>query len=96
MGISFILIGGAKIGSYRAKVEVSLKPGHMNSEGLTTEKALRDMDYDLEEVSTAKVYEIDLNAPSRERARELVEDMCRKLLANPVKDDYSIEVEKSE
>lgn len=75
-------------------MEVRLKPGHVDSEGLTTEKALRDLDYEVKEVSTAKIYEIDLKAPSLEEAEEQVNEMCKKLLANPVKDDYEIEVKK--
>jgi len=75
-------------------VEVRLKPGHVDSEGLTTEKALRDLDYEIREVSTAKIYEIDLEAPSLEEAEEEANEMCKKLLANPVKDDYEIEVKK--
>lgn len=84
-----------KIKSYKARVEVKLKPGHVDSEGLTTKKALSDMGYEVEEVSTAKVYEIELEASSLDKAEEKVEDMCKKLLANPVKDDYKAEVEKA-
>lgn len=81
---------------YLARVEVRLKPGHVDSEGLTTEKALNDMDYEVRDVSTAKVYEIHFNAQSQKKAEETVDDMCRKILANPVKDDYEVEVEKAE
>ena len=82
--------------SYSARVEVRLKPGHVDSEGLTTENALKDMGHEVDEVSTAKVFEIEMKAESAEEAEEAVEDMCRKLLANPVKDDYKIEVNKTE
>lgn len=85
-----------KISSYHAKIEVRLKPGHVDSEGLTTKGALSDMGYEVEKVSTAKVYEIDFEASSQEEAEERVEEMCKKLLANPVKDDYTVEVEKAE
>lgn len=84
-----------KIKSYNATVKVKLKPGHIDSEGLTTKKALNDMGFEVEEVSTAKVYEIELKASSLEEAEKRVEDMCKKLLANPVKDDYKAEVEKA-
>lgn len=68
----------------------------MDSEGTTTKKALNDMGYDVGGVSTAKVYEIELEAPTPQEAEELADDMCRKLLANPVKDDYEVEVKESE
>ena len=85
-----------KISSYHATVEVKLKKGHVDSEGLTTERALKEMGYEVDEVSTAKVYEIDFEASSKEEADEKIEEMCRKLLANPVKDDYEIKVNKAE
>ena len=88
--------GGIEIENFKARVEVKLKPGHVDSEGLTTEKALNDMDYEVEEVKTAKVYELEIKAGSLTEAEEKVEDMCRKILANPVKDDYKVEVEKAE
>lgn len=80
--------------TYQVRVEVKLKPGHMDSEGITTEKALQDMGYEVEEVSTAKVYEIKIKAENVEGAEEKVEEFCRKLLANPVKDDYKYEVKE--
>lgn len=84
-----------KINSFNARIKVKLKPDHIDSEGLTAKKALSDMGFEVEEVSTAKVYEIKLKASSLEEAKERVEDMCKKLLANPVKDDYEAEVEKA-
>lgn len=67
----------------------------MDSEGLTAKEALKGMDYAVEKVSTAKVYEIEFRAASLEKAERKVEEMCKKLLANPVKDDYKIEVEEA-
>lgn len=84
-----------KIKSYHARIEVRLKPDHIDSEGLTTKEALNDMGFEVEEASTAKVYEIDMKASSLKDAEKKVEDMCKKLLANPVKDDYKVEVEKA-
>ncbi len=87
---------GSKINSYHAKIEVRLKPGHVDSEGLTAKEALSDMGYEVQKASTAKVYEINFEANSLGEAEERVEEMCKKLLANPVKDDYTVEVEEAE
>lgn len=86
---------GIKISSYRARVEVKLKSDHIDSEGLTAKKALNDMGYKINEVTTANVYEIDLEADSLKEAEERTDEMCRKMLANPVKDDYKVEVEET-
>ena len=79
---------------YRAKVEVSLKPGLSDPEGETSAESLRDLGYPVSEVSISKVFYILLTAQSLEEARNQVDQMCQKLLANPVKDNYEIEVGK--
>ncbi len=80
---------------YMARVEVSLKPGHSDPEGETTKYSLVEMNYAVESVKVSKVYEICINASSLEEAREIVDEMCRRLLANPVKDNYIINIEES-
>ncbi|HIE19399.1 TPA: phosphoribosylformylglycinamidine synthase subunit PurS [Candidatus Bathyarchaeota archaeon] len=81
---------------YIARVEVGLKPGHSDPEGETTRVSLLELNYSVEEVRVSKVYKILLEASSLEEAKRKVEEMCRRLLANPVKDDYRINVEEAE
>ena len=38
------------------------------------------------------MYTVELNATSIQEAKRLAEDICRKLLVNPVKDDFKVEV----
>lgn len=79
---------------YRLKVEVSLKPGHSDPEGETTARLLRELGYKVEGVNVSKVYNIILEAGSREEALAKAEEMCRRLLANPTKDNYAVVVEE--
>ena len=79
---------------YRAKVEVELKPGHSDPEGETTKQALLELKYPVKSVGVSKVYEILLEARSLAEAKRLVDEMCRRLLANPVKDNYRFEIEE--
>jgi len=79
---------------YRAKVEVELKPGHSDPEGETTKQALVELKYPVKLVGVSKVYEIQLEAKSLAEAKRLVDEMCRRLLANPVKDNYRFEIEE--
>lgn len=79
---------------FKAKVEVSLKPGHSDPEGETTAHALRELNYPVKSVTVSKVYIISLEAESKNRANVLLEEMCRRLLANPTKDNYRFEVEE--
>lgn len=79
---------------YLSRVEVRLKPGYLDPEGESTKRALQDLRYRVHRVGVVKVYEIELTASSLQEARRLTEEMCRRLLSNPVKDDYSFEVKK--
>lgn len=79
---------------FKARVEISLKKGHTDPEGETTAKLLRELGYMIENVWVSKVFSITLKANSKAEAENLVEEMCRRLLANPTKDDYSYTVEE--
>jgi phosphoribosylformylglycinamidine synthase len=78
---------------YLAKIEVSLKPGHSNPEGETTAHLLKELGYKVEAVDVSKVYTVMLDAASVKEAKAKAEEMCKRLLANPTKDNYTIAVE---
>ena len=80
---------------YIARVEVGLKPGHSDPEGETTKASLAELDYPVKDVRVSKVYEVLLEAPSIKEAERQIEEMCRRLLANPVKDNYAFEIEEA-
>ena len=80
---------------YKARVEVSLKPGHSDPEGETTTRSLRELAYLVRSVGVSKMYTITLEANSRSDAETKVESMCKKLLANPTKDNYTFQVEEA-
>lgn len=79
---------------YQLKIEVSLKPGHSDPEGEATARLLKELGYKVEGVNVSKVYSVALEAESREEARVKAEEMCKRLLANPTKDDYTIIIEE--
>jgi phosphoribosylformylglycinamidine synthase PurS subunit len=78
---------------YRVRIEVCLKPGHSDPEGETTAGLLKELGYRVDSVNMSKVYSIVLEAASRREAEMKAEEMCKLLLANPTKDDYTIVVE---
>jgi len=80
---------------YRARIEVSLKPGHSDPEGEMTGASLRELKYRVESVRVSKVYEVHLEASSKEEAERQVDEMCRRLLANPNKDNYRFVIEEA-
>jgi len=76
-----------------AEVKIELKEGVADPEGMNTKKALELLDWNIEGVKSGKIYEIDLGENiSEEDAREEVEEMCKRLLANPVIQTYEIDI----
>jgi len=80
---------------FRARIEVNLKPGHSDPEGETTKQSLSELNYAVHSVNVSKVYEIVLEAKSLAEAKKQVDEMCKRLLANPVKDNYCFEIEET-
>jgi phosphoribosylformylglycinamidine synthase len=81
---------------YRLRIEVGLKLGHSDPEGETTARLLRELGYEVEPVIISKVYNTILKATSKKEANAKAEEMCKKLLANPTKDNYIVEVDEEE
>ena len=79
---------------YRAKIEVSLKPGHSDPEGETTARLLKELGYKVETVNVSKVYTVTLEASIIKEVKAKAEEMSKRLLANPTKDNYMITVEE--
>jgi len=79
---------------FLARVHVTLKPTVNDPPGLTIRGALHALGFTgVETVRSGKYMEIRLDAESADEARAQVEEMCRKLLANPVIEQYRYEVE---
>ena len=77
----------------RAQVEIHLKKGVADPEGDNVLKALKLLGFDsVSAVRSIKVFEIEVGGRSPAKARAEVEEMCRKLLANPVIHDYRVSV----
>ena len=77
----------------KIRVLVRLKPGILDVQGAAVKRALNGLGFgDLVDLRVGKVIEIEVDAATPTAARARVDDMCRKLLANPMLEDYSIEI----
>jgi len=77
----------------KAKVHITLKPGVLDPQGKAVQHALASLGFSgVDDVRQGKYIEIDLQETDAERARAQVEDMCKKLLANTVIENYSVEI----
>lgn len=75
----------------KALVHVTLKPDVLDPQGKAIRNACASLGYDaVEGVRQGKLFEVDLAAGSEDEARRLLDELCRKLLANPVIEDYAI------
>jgi phosphoribosylformylglycinamidine synthase PurS subunit len=80
----------------KARVHVSLKQGVLDPQGKAIGNALGALGFiGVGEVRQGKLIELDLAEADPLRARKQVEAMCKELLANPVIEDYTIEVSPS-
>jgi phosphoribosylformylglycinamidine synthase len=78
----------------RVKIFISFKEGVLDPQGKAVERSLHSLGYEeVRDVRMGKYLEIELEASSREAAEARVREMCDKLLANPVIEDYKFEIE---
>ncbi len=77
---------------FLVKAEVSLKRGHFDPEGDVAAKSLKDLGFGVGTVRVSKGYTMEIDARDASEAKALAEEMCRRLLANPIKDDFRVEV----
>ncbi|MFW6195242.1 MAG: phosphoribosylformylglycinamidine synthase subunit PurS [Chloroflexota bacterium] len=79
---------------FLAKVRVTLKTTVNDPEGITISRALGNLGFDtVDSVRSGKYFEVRLNESDRAEAESKVKQMCEKLLANPVIERYSFELE---
>ena len=80
---------------FKVKIEVKLKPGVLDPQGKTVLQALNNLGYkEVEDARIGKLIELRLNEGSAERVRERVNDMCVKLLSNPVIENFEVNIEE--
>ena len=77
----------------KARVLVRLKPGILDVQGASVQRALHGLGFaEVQALRVGKVLDIELDGVSGDSARRRVEEMCARLLTNPVIEDYTVEV----
>ena len=75
----------------KIKVIVTLKKSVLDPQGTVIQQTLDGMGFnDINEVRQGKFFEVNIDEKDQKKAEEKVEDMCKKLLANLVIEDYQI------
>ena len=75
----------------KIKVIVTLKNGVLDPQGKAIQQTLNGMNFNnVEDVRQGKFFEIEINEKDENKAKSSVDEMCKKLLANLVIEDYKI------
>ncbi len=83
--------------TYLARVIVTLKPTVNDPPGLTIAGGLRTLGFkEVNQVRAGKYLEVRLDAGDKGEAEAKVKEMCQKLLANPIIEDFRFQVEAAE
>ena len=78
----------------RARVYITYKEGILDPQGKTVLRALKSLGYDeVENLRVGKYMELELAGEDKEGLEKRLGEMCEKLLANPIIEDYDLEVE---
>jgi phosphoribosylformylglycinamidine synthase len=71
---------------------VRLKPGILDVQGAAVKRALAGLGFtDVADLRMGKMIEVEVDAATAAEARRRADEMCRKLLANPVLEEYTVE-----
>ena len=77
----------------KARVLVRLKPGILDVQGASVQRALQGLGFcEVQGLRVGKVLDLELDGVSGDSARRRVEEMCARLLTNPVIEDYTVEM----
>lgn len=77
----------------KAVIEVRLKKGILDPQGKAVNHALTNLGFDeIQDVRIGKLIEMELKASNRKEAEEMAEQACKKLLANPVIEEYTYDI----
>ena len=77
----------------KAKIYIKYKDGILDPQGKVTNKALKSIGIsDIEELTIGKYIEIQFNDVTKEKAKSIAEESCKKLLVNPNTQTYNFEI----
>ncbi|HRI85293.1 MAG TPA: phosphoribosylformylglycinamidine synthase subunit PurS [Ignavibacteria bacterium] len=80
---------------YTSKINIKIRDTILDPQGKAVEHSLKSLGFDsVTDTRIGKFIELKIDAKSEEEAKKITEETCRKLLANPVMEDYEFIVSK--
>ncbi len=82
---------------YKANILITLRPSILDPQGKATQRALGNLGFSsVEHVRMGKYIELWIDEKAEDAAAQVAREVCRKLLANEVIEDFSIQLERTE
>ncbi len=81
---------------FNVEVKISLKNGMLNPEATTIERSLDLLGYDVNNAKTIDIITFEMDGENESEINKNVEDMCERLLCNPVIHNYDIKITPSD
>lgn len=79
----------------KARVTVTLKTGVLDPQGKAIEGACRNLGFDgVASVRQGKVFDVEIEGEDKDAAKAQISEMCDKLLANTVIEDYAVNIDR--
>ncbi len=80
---------------YHARIQITLRPSILDPQGKAVQQSVHHLGYDaVARVRMGKYAEVLLDADSQEEAENMTRELCSRVLANPVMEDFTFTVEK--
>lgn len=78
---------------YSAKIKVTLRKSILDPQGKAVEHSIESLGYsNVKDTRIGKYIELNIDVETEEQARTITNEICSKLLANPVMEDYEYEI----
>jgi phosphoribosylformylglycinamidine synthase len=82
---------------FKAKIKITLRRSILDPQGKAVEHAIQSLGYkDVKDTRIGKYIELLIDSEDRQKAEKAAEEICNKLLANPVMEDYEFELAEME
>jgi phosphoribosylformylglycinamidine synthase PurS subunit len=79
----------------KVQIKIRLKNGILDPQGKTVNNALHHLGFtSIANVRIGKLIELEMDEQNREEAGKKIDEACRKLLANPVIEDYAFDIKE--
>ena len=80
---------------FHVKIKVTLRKSILDPQGKATENSLHSLGYNnVNNIRIGKYIELDINETDEIKTKKIVDEICQKLISNPIMEDYTFELEK--